>query len=79
MEIHALNHTREESLKDKAEVREISPKREEVDEKRSSINRFPTISQIMIQSSFNADKQPSGFVVAELKKEFWAFKQNVLR
>ena len=79
MEIHGLNHTREESLKEKAEVREISPKREEVDEKRTSINKLPTISHIMHQSSFNADKQPSGFVVAELKKEFWVFKQNVLR
>jgi hypothetical protein len=34
---------------------------------------------MMQQSSINADRQHSGLVVAELKKEFWAFKQNVLR
>ena len=67
-EMHALNHTREESVKERAEVREDSRKKDEADEKKTSLNKFPTLSLMMQQSSINADKQHSGLVVAELKK-----------
>jgi hypothetical protein len=85
VEMMALNQSREESFRERHEPRNGSIKKEEKElgEKRTTLIKFPTLElnnqqSNMTTGSFNIIQQ-SNLIVTELKKEFWAFKQNVLR
>jgi hypothetical protein len=60
--------TREDSFRWKAEQKEESKKKEEVDDKKVSLSKFPTLSLMMQQSSITAENRHSALIVTELKK-----------
>jgi hypothetical protein len=66
--MQALNQTREDSFRWKAEQKEESKKKEEVDDKKVSLSKFPTLSLMMQQSSITAENRHSALIVTELKK-----------
>jgi hypothetical protein len=66
--MQALNQTLEDSFRWKAEQKEESKKKEEVDDKKVSLSKFPTLSLMMQQSSITAENRHSALIVTELKK-----------